>query len=58
MNIEIQTALTAKRESNEFEIRNTRLQDEINALLRDKDQLTSRIAKLEQQVIDHWCIFD
>ncbi|CAF1218440.1 unnamed protein product [Adineta ricciae] len=52
LNIEIQTALTAKRESNEYEIRNTRLQDEINALLRDKDQLTSRIAKLEQQLLN------
>ncbi|UJR13610.1 hypothetical protein I4U23_000623 [Adineta vaga] len=52
LNIEIQTAVTAKRESNEYEIRNVRLQDEINALLREKDQLTSRINTLQQQLLN------
>ncbi|CAF3802862.1 unnamed protein product [Adineta steineri] len=50
LNIETQNALTAKRESNEYHIRNTRLQDEINLLLHDKDQLTIRISTLQQQL--------
>jgi hypothetical protein len=50
LTIEIQNALTAKRELNEYELRNVRLQDEINLLQRDKDQLTSLISTLQQRV--------
>ncbi len=55
MNIEIQNALTAKRESNEYELRNARLQDETNILQREKDQLTSLISTLKQRV--KFCLY-
>ncbi|CAF0970607.1 unnamed protein product [Rotaria sordida] len=50
LNIEIQNASTAKRELNEYELRNVRLQDEINALQHDKDHLASHISTLQQQL--------
>ncbi|CAF0781901.1 unnamed protein product [Rotaria sp. Silwood1] len=50
LNIEIQNATTAKRELGEYELRHVRLQDEINALQRDKDHLTSHISTLQQQL--------
>ncbi|CAF0726238.1 unnamed protein product [Adineta ricciae] len=50
LNIESQNALVAKRESNEYELRNTRLQDEVNILLRDKDQLNGLISTLKQRL--------
>lgn len=50
MNVEIQNATTAKRELNEYELRNIRLQDEINLLQRDKDHLTGHITTLQQKV--------
>ncbi|CAF0985938.1 unnamed protein product [Adineta ricciae] len=50
LNIESQNALAAKRESNEYELRNTRLQDEVNILLRDKDQLNGLISTLKQRL--------
>ncbi|CAF3345015.1 unnamed protein product [Rotaria sp. Silwood1] len=50
LNIEIQNATTAKRELGEYELRHVRLQDEINALQRDKDHLTSHISTLQQKL--------
>ncbi len=35
---------------NEYEIRNSRLRDEINLLQNDKDHLTNQISTLQQRV--------
>ncbi len=50
LNQEIQNASSAKRELNEYELRNSRLQDEINTLKRDKDQFNGLISTLQQRV--------
>ena len=50
MNIEQQNAGTARRELNEYELRYTRVQDEINHLRREKEQLLSNVNLLKQQV--------
>jgi hypothetical protein len=50
LNIETQNTSTAKRDLNEYELRNVRLQDEISILQRDKDQLTNLISTLQQRV--------
>ncbi|CAF1680888.1 unnamed protein product, partial [Didymodactylos carnosus] len=49
LNIEIQNANTTKREMNDLELKNVRLQDELNILQRDKDNLTSYIDSLQQR---------
>ncbi len=48
--METQNSQTVKRELNEYESRNARLQDQINALQREKDQLTSLNSTLRQRV--------
>ncbi|CAF0766915.1 unnamed protein product [Didymodactylos carnosus] len=50
LNIEIQNANTTKREMNDLELKNVRLQDELNILQRDKDNLTSYIDSLQQRL--------
>lgn len=50
MNLETQNSASSKRELNEYQLRNTRLQDEINALQRDKEQSTALISSLQQRV--------
>ncbi|UJR33653.1 hypothetical protein I4U23_021086 [Adineta vaga] len=50
LTIENQNALSAQRDLNEYELRNTRLQDETNMLRRDKDQLTGLVSTLKQRL--------
>ncbi|CAM4750544.1 unnamed protein product [Rotaria magnacalcarata] len=50
LNIEIQNANTAKRELTEYELRNIRLQEEINIVQREKDHLTGHINELQQKL--------
>lgn len=50
LNIEIQNALIAKREINEYEIRNSQLRDEIYHLQHERDCQTDQINSLQQRV--------
>ena len=50
LNIEMQSALAAKRSVSEHELRDARLQEQINLLQRDKDHLNSHISTVQQRV--------
>ena len=50
LNTENHNYLTVKHELTDYELRNTRLQDQINNLQREKDQLTGLISTLQQRV--------
>jgi hypothetical protein len=46
----MQNALSYKRDSDQYQLHNTRLQDEVNLLKRDKDHATSHISTLQKRV--------
>lgn len=48
--METQSALSAKREASEYQLRAARLQDEVNILQRNNDQLTTHNHSLERTV--------
>ena len=50
LNIEMQSASAAKRSVSEYELRDARLQEQLNLLQRDKDHLNSHISTLQQRV--------
>lgn len=50
LNIEIQNALIAKREMNEYELRNSRLRDEIYHIQHEKDRLTDQNNSFQQRL--------
>ncbi len=56
LNQEIQNAASAKRELNDYQLRMSRLQDEINTLKLDKEQSNSLISSLQQRV--KFCYFN
>jgi chromosome segregation ATPase len=57
LNQEIQNAASAKRELNDYQLRMSRLQDEINTLKGDKEQFNSLISSLQQRVKFHLFLF-
>ena len=55
--METQNSAGSKRELNEYQLRFTRLQDDLNGLQREKDQSASLISSLQERVKRYFHIF-